>query len=196
MSIKVTSPAPKFSAKAVVNGQLKELRLEEYAGKWVVLFFWPLDFTFVCPTEIIAFSDRAAEFERLGAQILGISVDSPYTHLAWTGVPRNKGGVGQVNFPMVSDLDKSIAVNYGVLLDSGISLRGLFLIDPHGVIRHSTINDLPVGRNVDEVLRLLKAFQFVEKHGEVCPAGWHEGKATIKPDPVGSKEYFSTLTSA
>lgn len=191
MSIKVTSPAPKFAAKAVINGQIKDLKLDDYAGQWVVLFFWPLDFTFVCPTEIIAFSDRVAEFEELGTQILGVSVDSHYTHLAWTETPRRKGGLGKVNFPMISDLTKSIATDYDVILDgAGIALRGLFLIDPQGKIRHSTVNDLPVGRNVDEVLRVIKAFQFVEKHGEVCPANWHEGALTIKPDPAGSKEYF------
>lgn len=190
MSIKVTSPAPKFNAKAVVNGQIKDVALEDYAGQWVVLFFYPLDFTFVCPTEIIAFSDRAAEFQELNAQLIAVSVDSQYTHLAWTETPRNKGGLGKVNFPLVADLDKSIARDYGVLLDAGIALRGLFLIDPKGVVRHSTVNDLPVGRNVDEALRVIKAFQFVEKYGEVCPANWREGHDTIKPDPQGSKEYF------
>jgi len=191
MSIKVTSPAPKFSAKAIVNGTIKDVSLDGYAGRWVVLFFWPLDFTFVCPTEIIAFSDRAAEFEEINAQILGVSVDSQFTHLAWTETPRNKGGLGKVHFPLVADLDKSIARDYGVLLEAGMALRGLFLIDPHGVIRHSTVNDLPVGRSVDEALRVLKAFQYVEKYGEVCPANWREGHATIKPDPQGSKEYFA-----
>lgn len=190
MSIKVTSPAPKFAAKAVIHGQIKDVKLEDYHGKWVVLFFYPLDFTFVCPTEIIAFSERAAEFAELGAQLLGVSVDSHYTHLAWTETPRNKGGLGKINFPLVADLDKSIARNYDVLLDAGIALRGLFLIDPKGIIRHSTVNDLPVGRNVDEVLRVIQAFQYTEKHGEVCPANWREGHATIKPDPVGAKEYF------
>lgn len=191
MAIKVTSAAPKFTAKAVVGGKIKDLALDDYAGKWVVLFFYPLDFTFVCPTEIIAFSERVADFEELDAQILGVSVDSHYTHLAWSETPRREGGLGQINFPLVSDLKKEIASAYGVLLEEvGVSLRGLFLIDPSGKIRHATVNDLPVGRNVDEVLRVIKAFQFVEKYGEVCPANWQEGAATIKPDPVGSKEYF------
>lgn len=194
MSIKVTSMAPKFTAKAVVGGAIKDVSLDDYAGRWVVLFFWPLDFTFVCPTEIIAFSERAAEFEELNAQILGVSVDSPYTHLAWTETPRNKGGLGKVHFPMIADLDKAIASSYGVLLEGGIALRALFLIDPHGKIRHSTVNDLPVGRNVDEALRVIKAFQYTEKYGEVCPANWQEGSATIKPDPTGAKEYFSKVT--
>ncbi len=186
----VTSLAPEFTAQAVVNGQIKEVSLKDYADKWKIVFFYPLDFTFVCPTEIIAFSDRHTEFEDLGAQVIGISVDSHFTHLAWVNTPRKQGGLGELNYPLVSDLDKSISRDYGVLLDAGMSLRGLFLIDPKGVIRHSTINDLPVGRNVDETLRVLKAFQFTDKHGEVCPANWDEGKDSMKADPVGSREYF------
>ena len=193
MTIRVTSPAPLFAAQAVIEDEIKEVRLEDYAGQWVVLFFWPLDFTFVCPTEIIAFSDRAAEFKALGVQILGVSVDSQFTHLAWTQLERKKGGLGRVNFPLVSDLDKSIARAYGVLLDQGIALRGLFLIDPHGTIRHATVNDLPVGRSVDETLRVIKAFQFADKHGEVCPANWKPGDKTMKADPVGSQDYFKTV---
>lgn len=193
MSIKVTSPAPPFTAQGVVKGDIAEIKLEDYKDKWVVLFFWPLDFTFVCPTEIIAFSDRAAEFEELGAQIIGVSIDSQFTHLAWVNTPRKEGGLGSVNFPMVADLNKSIAADYGVLLEGeGVALRGLFLIDPNRVIRHSTVNDLPVGRNVDEALRVIKAFKFVEEHGEVCPANWSEGAATMKADPVGSREYFES----
>lgn len=186
----VTSQAPDFKAKAVVDGQIKELSLSDYEGKWKVLFFYPLDFTFVCPTEIIAFSNKAADFEALGAQLIGISVDSEFTHLAWVNTPRKQGGLGGINYPLVADLSKSIARDYGVLLDGGVALRGLFLIDPAGNIRHSTINDLPVGRNVDEAIRVLQAFQFVEKHGEVCPANWMEGADTMIPDPEGSKAYF------
>ena len=186
----VTSKAPDFKAKAVVKGQIKELGLSDYEGKWKVLFFYPLDFTFVCPTEIIAFSERATDFEKLGAQIIGVSVDSEFTHLAWINTPRKQGGLGGINYPLVADLSKSIARDYGVLLDGGVALRGLFLIDPAGNIRHSTINDLPVGRNVDEAIRVLTAFQFVEKHGEVCPANWAEGGDTMVPDPEGSKAYF------
>jgi peroxiredoxin (alkyl hydroperoxide reductase subunit C) len=195
MSIKVTSPAPKFKAQGVVNGDIKEIALDDYLGqgKWVVLFFYPLDFTFVCPTEIIAFSNAAAEYEKIGAQLIGCSVDSQYTHLAWVNTPRNKGGLGEINFPLVADLDKSIAANYGILLDAGVALRGLFIIDPKGVIRSSTVNDLPVGRNVEEPLRIIQAFQFVEKHGEVCPANWKEGAPTMKADPKGSQEYFSSV---
>ena len=143
-----------------------------------------------CPTEIIAFSERHSEFAALKAQVIGVSVDSHFTHLAWINTPRTAGGLGGINYPLVADLDKSISRDYGVLLDAGISLRGLFLIDPSGTIRQSTINDLPVGRNVDEVLRLIKAFQFTDKHGEVCPANWQEGSDSMKPDPEGSKEYF------
>lgn len=195
MSIKVTSPAPSFRAKAVINGQIKEISLDDYRGKWVVLFFWPLDFTFVCPTEIVAFSDAVPEFAKLDCQVIGVSVDSQYTHLAWLNTPRKTGGLGGCNFPMVADLDKSIAVDYGVLLDAGIALRGLFLIDPKGIIRHSTVNDLPVGRNVHEILRLVKAFQYVEKHGEVCPANWDEGGETMIPDPERSKKYFEKVNA-
>lgn len=195
MSIKVTSPAPKFTANAVIDNDIKTVKLEDYAGKWVILFFWPLDFTFVCPTEIIAFDDRTSDFEELDCQLLGVSVDSQYTHLAWAQTPRNRGGLGHVNFPMIADLDKTIASAYGILLDEGVALRGLFLIDPKGIIRHATVNDLPVGRNVDEALRVLKAFQFVEKYGEVCPANWKDGSATIKPNPKESMEYFEKANS-
>ncbi|MBN1342376.1 MAG: peroxiredoxin [Phycisphaerae bacterium] len=187
----VTSPAPTFDCTAVVDGQIKELTWSElHEGKWLVLFFYPLDFTFVCPTEIIAFSDAADKFAKLGAKVAAVSVDSHYTHLAWVNTPKAQGGLGKVSFPLIADLDKNIARAYDVLLDKGIALRGLFLIDPKGTVRQATVNDLPVGRNVDEVLRLIEAFQFVEKHGEVCPANWTPGADTMKPDPEGSKSYF------
>ncbi len=187
----VTSPAPKFDCKAVVKNQIVDLTWDKlHEGKWLVLFFYPLDFTFVCPTEIIAFSDAHDKFAALNAKVAAVSVDSHYTHLAWVNTPRAQGGLGSVNFPLIADLDKSIAKAYDVLLAAGIALRGLFLIDPKGVIRQATVNDLPVGRNVDEVLRLIEAFQFVEKHGEVCPANWKPGADTMKPDPVGSQSYF------
>lgn len=159
----------------------------------MVLFFYPLDFTFVCPTEIIAFSDRIKEFKDLNCEVVGVSVDSHFSHLAWTNLPRKQGGIGKIEYPLLADLTKKISSDYGVLLDEGISLRGLFIIDPNQVVRQITINDLPVGRSVDETLRLIKAFQFTEKHGQVCPANWDENKnnATIKPDPKGSQEYFS-----
>jgi peroxiredoxin (alkyl hydroperoxide reductase subunit C) len=155
------------------------------------LFFYPLDFTFVCPTEIIAFSDRAAEFEKLGVQLLGCSIDSHFTHLAWRNTPRNQGGLGDIQYPLVADVNKDVGRSYGVLLPGGISLRGLFLIDKSGVVRHQVVNDLPLGRSIDEALRMVQALQYFETHGEVCPANWKEGARTIKADPKNSKEFFS-----
>ncbi len=187
----VTSPAPTFDCTAVSGGDIVQLTWDQlHEGKWLVLFFYPLDFTFVCPTEIIAFSDAADRFAALGAKVAAVSVDSQFAHLAWVNTPREKGGLGRVTFPLIADLDKHIARSYDVLLDAGISLRGLFLIDPEGVVRHATINDLAVGRSVDEVIRVVEAFQFVEKHGEVCPANWRPGEDTIRPDPKGAQEYF------
>jgi alkyl hydroperoxide reductase subunit AhpC len=192
MSVLVQKQAPDFSAQAVMpDGSFKAVSLADYRGKYVVLFFYPLDFTFVCPTEIIAFSEVASQFEALGVQLLGCSVDSHYTHLAWRNTPRAEGGLGAIKYPLVSDLDKKIAAAYDVLLPGGIALRGLFLIDKDGIVRHQVVNDLPLGRNVDEVLRMVKALQFVEKHGEVCPANWHEGAATIKHEPKASQEFFA-----
>jgi alkyl hydroperoxide reductase subunit AhpC len=191
MSATVTKPAPDFEADAVVNGEFKKVRLSSYRGKYVVLFFYPLDFTFVCPTELVAFHDQVGEFTKRGAQLLAVSVDSKFSHLAWTQSPRKAGGVGNLAYPLVSDLNKTIARDYGVLLDdNSVALRGLFLIDKEGVIRHSLVNDLPLGRSVDEVVRLLDALQHFEKHGEVCPANWKPGEDSMKPDPVGSKTYF------
>ncbi|MDP3981340.1 MAG: peroxiredoxin [Chlamydiota bacterium] len=192
MSLQVQQKAPDFTATAVVGNEFKPIKLSDYQGKqYVVLFFYPLDFTFVCPTEIIAFSDQVKEFEKRNTQLIGVSIDSHYTHLAWKNTPRNAGGLGDIQYPLVADLNKSIARDYGVLLENaGIALRGLFLIDKDGTIRHQTINDLPLGRNVDEVIRLIDALQFFEKHGEVCPANWKPGADTIKPNPQGSKEYF------
>ncbi|HOV77385.1 MAG TPA: peroxiredoxin [Sedimentisphaerales bacterium] len=194
MAVLVSREAPNFKATAVMpDGSFKEISLQDYRGKYVLLFFWPLDFTFVCPTEIIAFSDRAAEFEKLGVQILGCSIDSHYTHLAWRNTPRKAGGIGEVKYPLVADLDKRISEAYGVLLPNGIALRGLFFIDKEGIVRHEVINDLPLGRSVDEALRIVEAWQFYEQHGEVCPANWHEGDPTIKPDPKASTEFFSKV---
>jgi alkyl hydroperoxide reductase subunit AhpC len=188
----VQKPAPDFTATAVVGGEFKQLTLSKFRGKYVLLFFYPLDFTFVCPTEIVAFSDRIAEFEKRGCQVLGASVDSHYSHLAWIKTPRKEGGLGDLKYPLLSDLNKTISREYGVLLDDGgVALRGLFLIDREGIIRHITINDLPLGRNVDEALRVLDALQFYEKNGEVCPANWKPGAETIKPDPQESKAYFA-----
>lgn len=192
MGCLVQQAAPGFKAQAVLaDGSFKEISLEDYRGKYVVLFFYPLDFTFVCPTEIIAFSDRASEFEQLGVQLLGVSVDSHFSHLAWRNTPRTDGGLGQINYPLVADLNKQIAQSYGVLLAGGIALRGLFLIDKTGVVRHEVINDLPLGRSVDEALRMVKALQYFEKNGEVCPADWKEGARTIKPTVKDSKSFFN-----
>ncbi len=192
---RVQHPAPEFRAQAVdVNGAFKEIALSDYKGKYLVLFFYPLDFTFVCPTEIIAFSDRAAEFRAINAEVVACSTDSHFSHLAWTQQPRKEGGLGPMNIPLLSDLNHSIAKDYGVLVDgAGLALRGLFIIDPKGVLRQITVNDLPVGRSVDETLRLIKAFQFVEKHGEVCPANWTPDSPTIKPNPKDSKDYFNKV---
>lgn len=190
----MTQPAPDFKGKAVVDGQFKDIQLSDYSGKYLVLFFYPLDFTFVCPTEIIAFSDRANEFRQIGAELIAVSTDSHFSHLAWVNTPRKQGGLGGSNIPLLADFNKTVSKDYGVLLeDAGIALRGLFIIDPKGVVRQVTINDLPVGRSVDETLRLIKAFQFVEKHGEVCPAGWQPDSPTIKPDPKNSQEYFNKV---
>lgn len=190
----VQKDAPKFKADAVVKGgDFKAIDLTEYQreGKWVVLFFYPLDFTFVCPTEITAFSDQYAEFQKLGAEVLGCSVDSKFSHLAWTQQPRSKGGLGDINYPLLADISKKIASDYGVLLDAGIALRGLFIIDPKGKVRYEVVHDLGIGRSVDEALRVLKAIQTTEKTGEVCPANWNQGADTMKPDPKGSQSYFA-----
>jgi alkyl hydroperoxide reductase subunit AhpC len=195
MLAQVQKPAPPFTATAVVNEEFKSISLADYQGKYVVLFFYPLDFTFVCPTEIIAFSDRIKDFHDRNAEVIGVSVDSQYSHLAWIKTPRSEGGLGGLQYPLVADLTKKISSDYGVLLESGVALRGLFLIDKGGIIRHITINDLPIGRSVDETIRVLDALQFFEKHGEVCPANWKPGAATLKPDPKGSKEYFQKVAA-
>eukprot|EP00669_Euglena_mutabilis_P009098 TRINITY_DN4041_c0_g1_i1.p1 TRINITY_DN4041_c0_g1~~TRINITY_DN4041_c0_g1_i1.p1 ORF type:complete len:340 (-),score=106.77 TRINITY_DN4041_c0_g1_i1:135-1133(-) len=187
--------APDFKATAVADQEFVELALSQFRGKkYVVLFFYPLDFTFVCPTEITAFSDRVAEFNKLNTQVLGVSVDSQFSHLAWVQTPRKEGGLGDINYPLIADLKKEIAESYGVLTEDGIALRGLFIIDKEGIIQHATINNLAFGRNVDETLRVLEAVQYVQAHpDEVCPAGWKKGDKTMKPDPKGSKEYFQAI---
>jgi len=191
LAARVQHPAPEFKGTAVVDGQFKDIQLSDYKGKYLVLYFYPLDFTFVCPTEIIAFSDRIEEFKKLNTEVVGVSTDSHFSHLAWINTPRKSGGLGTMKYPLLSDFNKTISRDYGVLVEeAGLALRGLFIIDPTGTVRQITINDLPVGRSVDETLRLIQAFQFVEKHGEVCPAGWTPGSDTIKPDPEGSKNYF------
>lgn len=187
----VQNEAPDFKATTVMgDGSIKEIKLSDYKGRYVVLFFYPLDFTFVCPTEIIAMSDRIEEFEVRNTQVIGVSVDSQFSHLAWRNTPRKRGGIGEITYPLVSDLDKSISRSYGVLVEKpGIALRGLFIIDKLGKLRHITVNDLPLGRNVDEVLRMLDAIQFNEKHGEVCPVNWHKGEEGMKPDQKGLENY-------
>lgn len=198
MSVLVTKPAPDFTAQAVMeDGSFKEISLSDYKGKYVLLFFYPLDFTFVCPTEIIAFSDRVSEFAELGVQIVGVSVDSHFSHLAWRNLPRDQGGLGNIEYPLVADLSKQIARDYDVITgDDTVALRGLFLIDQVGVVRHQVVNDLPLGRSVDEALRMVQALQFFEKHGEVCPANWKEGARTIKPGVDESKTFFSAEYSS
>lgn len=187
----ISKPAPAWEATAVIDGQFQELKLKDYIGKYLVFFFYPLDFTFVCPTEILAFNDRADEFRALGAEVVAASVDSHFTHLAWTKTPRKEGGLGKLKIPLISDIKHTIAKDYGVYLeDQGIALRGLFIIDDKGTLRQITMNDLPVGRSVDETLRLVQAFQFTDQHGEVCPAGWKPGDDTIIPDPNDKLKYF------
>jgi alkyl hydroperoxide reductase subunit AhpC len=192
MSAFVSAPAPDFSADAYVNGEFKTISLSQFKGKKVVLFFYPLDFTFVCPTEIVAFADHIDEFKKRSTEVIGVSVDSKFTHAAWANTERKDGGIKGVNYPLVSDLSKKIAADYGVLLpDAGIALRGLFIINKDGVLKHATINHLDLGRNVEEVLRLLDAVDFSEQHGEVCPANWKKGDKAMKPNAESLKQYMS-----
>lgn len=188
----VTKEAPDFTAQAVMaDNSMQDLSLSSYRGKHVILFFYPLDFTFVCPSEILAFNKALEQFKKRNCEIIGVSVDSQFTHFAWKNTPVDNGGIGDIQFPLVADLNKSISQNYGVLLSDGIALRGLFLIDKEGIVRHETINDLPLGRNVDEAIRILDALQFVEEHGEVCPANWKPGDEAMKPTAAGVAEYLS-----
>lgn len=190
----VTQPAPEFTADAVVNEEFTTVKLADYKGKnYVVLFFYPLDFTFVCPTEIIAFSDKIDEFRKRGAEVLGCSVDSKFSHLAWIRTSREDGGLGGLKYPLLSDLTKKISADYGVLLDGGMALRGTFLIDKAGVLRHVLINDLPIGRNIDEVIRQIDAIQFFEQHGEMCPANWKPGPLTI--ETKNANKYFRSANT-
>lgn len=190
MSRLVGNKAPYFEEQALLNGEQKTISLNDYKGKWKILFFYPLDFTFVCPTEIIAYSDAAPQFKALGCELIACSVDSFFSHLAWTKQARNEGGIGEVNFPIIADLNKNVARSYEVLNEGGVALRGIFLIDDKDVIQQATINNLSVGRNVEETLRLLQAYQYTAKVGEVCPANWKQGSDSMKPDPKGSKEWF------
>lgn len=193
MSVLVGKKAPEFKAEAVMpDGSFKEISLSDYKGKkYVVLFFYPMDFTFVCPTEIIAFSEKIDEFKEKGVEVLACSVDSKFSHLAWRQLDRKEGGLGEIKYPILSDISKEISRSYDVLVEEGgVALRGLFLIDREGVVQHQVVNNLPLGRNVDEAVRMVQALQYFEKNGEVCPADWKEGSATIKPDPRQSKEFF------
>lgn len=189
--LRLTKPAPEFKGQAVVDGEFKDISLANYKGKYLVLFFYPLDFTFVCPTEIIAFSDRVEEFRAINCEVVACSTDSVFSHLAWINTPRKQGGLGNMKIPLLADKTMEISRAYGVLKeDDGISFRGLFITDDKGNLRQITMNDLPVGRSVDETLRLVQAFQFTDKHGEVCPAGWKPGADTIRPNVKDSQKYF------
>ena len=190
--------APSFSnVNAVIDGSFKKVSLGDYAGKYLVLLFYPFDFTYVCPTELIAFSESIGAFRDLGAEVLGISTDSHFTHLAWTRTPRNEGGLGSLSYPLLADISKDVSRSYGVLVEDstddlyGAALRGLYIIDGTGKIRSIQINDAPVGRSVDETLRLIQAFKHTDEHGEVCPANWKPGKKTIIPDQDQKNKYFS-----
>lgn len=195
--LEVGAPAPDFSLEAIVNGENTMVNLSDYKGKYVILFWYPKDFTFVCPTEIIAFSDRAKEFEDLNCQLLAASTDSPEVHLAWMKTPRKQGGLGYMQIPILADITKSVAARYGVLKEEqGIALRGLYIINPEGIVEHVTINNFPIGRSVDEALRTLQAIQHVAKHGEVCPAGWKPGDLAMVADPEKSLEYFQTVSNS
>lgn len=188
----VGKKAPYFEAEAVVGSDFKNLTLNDFKGKYLCLFFYPLDFTFVCPTELHAFSDKLDEFKKRNCEVVACSVDSKFSHLAWLKTPRNKGGIEGVRYPILADLHKTIARSYGTLLeDAGIAFRGLFLIDKNQIVQHVTINNLPLGRNVDEALRVLDAMQYTEEHGEVCPAGWRKGEKGMKADNKGLEDWFS-----
>jgi peroxiredoxin 2/4 len=198
MSVLVNRKAPDFTAAAVLgDGSIVEnFKLSDYRGQYVVLFFWPLDFTFVCPSEIIAHENRRKAFEALGVQLVGVSIDSQFTHFAWRSTPVNKGGIGEVGFPMVADVSHEIVRAYGVEHADGVAFRASFLIDRDGVVQHQVVNNLPLGRNVDEMLRLVEALQYTEKHGEVCPAGWQKGQSGMKPTTAGVADYLARNATA
>jgi peroxiredoxin 2/4 len=199
MAVLVGRQAPDFKADAVVNGtEFKQISLSDYKGKnYVVLFFYPLDFTFVCPTELHAFQDQLVEFKALNTEVIGVSVDSKFSHFAWLNTPKSQGGIQGVTYPVVADLNKEIARTYDVEVEGvGIAYRGLFLIDKNGVVQHQVVNNLPLGRNVDEALRMVKALQFFETNGEVCPANWNEGAKGMKPNNEGLKTYFGAKEAA
>ena len=193
MSTLVSRQAPDFTATAVMgdNSFKEDFKLSDYRGKYVILFFYPLDFTFVCPSEIIAFNKALDKFKERNCEVIGVSIDSQFSHWAWKNTPINEGGIGNIQFPLVADLDKSISRRYGVLLDVGVALRGTFLIDREGIIRHAVINDLPLGRSIDEALRIVDALKFHETHGDVCPANWKEGEDAMTPTAEGVADYLA-----
>uniref|UniRef100_Q3ASQ4 Thiolredoxin peroxidase n=1 Tax=Chlorobium chlorochromatii (strain CaD3) TaxID=340177 RepID=Q3ASQ4_CHLCH len=193
MSVLVGRKAPEFDVAAVVNGSqfVDSCKLSDFKGKYVVLFFYPLDFTFVCPTELHAFQEKIEEFKKRNVEVLGCSIDSKFSHFAWLRTPRSQGGIEGVTYTLLSDINKTVAADYDVLLeDEGVALRGLFLIDRDGVVQHQVINNLSLGRNVDEVLRLIDALQFTEEFGEVCPANWNKGDKAMKPTQGGLEEFY------
>lgn len=199
MAVLVGKPAPDFTAAAVLgNNDIKEdFKLSTHIkGKAAVIFFWPLDFTFVCPSELIAFDHRLEEFKKRGVEVIGVSIDSHFTHLAWKNTPINNGGIGKVGYPMVADIKHEIAKAYDVEADGGVAYRGSFLIDKAGIVRHQIVNDLPLGRDIDEMLRMVDALQFFEEHGEVCPAGWKKGKAGMNASTEGVAKYLAENAAA
>lgn len=193
MAVLVGKQAPDFTATAVYgNNEIKDLKLSSYKGKYVVLFFYPLDFTFVCPSELIAFDHRLEEFKKRNVEVIGVSIDSQFTHLAWKNTPVKEGGIGQVGYPLVADVKHDICRAYDVELDEeGVALRGSFLIDKTGKVMHQVVNMLPLGRNIDEMIRMVDALQFFEEHGEVCPAGWNKGKPGMDASPEGVAAYLA-----
>ena len=198
MAVLVGKKAPDFTATAVLgNNEIKDITFSEYTkGKYTVVFFYPLDFTFVCPSELIAFDHRLEEFKKRGVEVLGVSIDSQFTHLAWKNTPVNNGGIGQVQYALVADIKHEICRAYDVEAEGGVAFRGSFLIDQKGVVRHQVVNDLPLGRNIDEMIRMVDALQFTEEHGEVCPAGWNKGKAGMKASTSGVAEYLAQHAQA
>ena len=192
MSVLVAKEAPDFTAMAVMpDNSFEELTLSNYKGKYVVMFFYPLDFTFVCPSELIAFNHRLEEFKKRNVEVIGVSIDSHFSHLAWKNTEVNNGGIGNVQYPLVADISKEVTAAYDMTTGPGIALRGSFLIDKEGVVQHQVVNNLPLGRNIDEMLRMVDALQFTEEHGEVCPAGWNQGEAGMKGSTEGVAEYLA-----
>ena len=197
MSVLVAKEAPDFTAAAAMpDGTISDIKLSDYRGKYVVLFFWPLDFTFVCPTEIIAMDHRQPTFADLGVEVLGVSIDSQFTHHAWRNTPVDQGGIGPVKFPIIADVNHKITQSYGVEHpDANVAMRATFLIDKNGIVQSQTVNNLPLGRNIDEHLRVVEALQFSEEYGEVCPAGWKKGESGMKPDADGVASYLAANAS-